>query len=67
MEKEYERSGKRSVPEIIPDSLYQNIHDDPRWMPFLEKLDKSPEQLSRIKLNLESHNLRNLQAPALSQ
>jgi len=58
LEKEYERSGKRSVPEIVVDILYQNIHDDPRWNPFLEKLDKSPDKLNGIKLNLDSHKLK---------
>ena len=52
LEKEYELSGDSTVPEIAVDSLFDNIHDDPRWLPFLEKLGKSPEQLDAIKFDV---------------
>ncbi len=29
-----------------------NLHDDPRWLPFLERIGKSPEQLAGIELHL---------------
>ncbi|MCJ7555803.1 MAG: tetratricopeptide repeat protein [Gammaproteobacteria bacterium] len=29
--------------------LLDNLHSDPRWLPFLERTGKSPEQLARIK------------------
>jgi TolB-like protein/Tfp pilus assembly protein PilF len=32
--------------------LFANIHDDPRWLPFLESIGKSPEQLAAIEFNV---------------
>ncbi len=29
---------------ILVDPLFANIHDDPRWLPFLESIGRSPEQ-----------------------
>ena len=29
-----------------------NIHDDPRWLPFLESIGKSPEQLAAIEFKV---------------
>ena len=29
-----------------------NIHDDPRWLPFLESIGRSPEQLAAIEFNV---------------
>ena len=52
LEKEYVLSGDSTVPEIVVDSLFDNIHDDPRWLPFLEKLGKSPEQLDAIEFDV---------------
>lgn len=37
------------VAEITIEPLFANIHFDPRWPPFLESIDKSPEQLAAIK------------------
>ncbi len=28
------------------------IHDDPRWLPFLQKINYSPEQLAAIEFNV---------------
>jgi len=52
LEKEYELSGDSTVPEIVADSLFDNIHDDSRWLPFLEKLGKAPEQLDAIRFDV---------------
>ena len=52
LEKEYDLSGDSTVPEIAVDSLFNNIHDDPRWLPFLERLGKAPEQLDAIKFDV---------------
>ena len=52
LEKEYELSGDSTVPEIVADSLFDNIHDNPRWLPFLRKLGKAPEQLAAIKFEV---------------
>ena len=32
--------------------LFANIHDDPRWLPFLKSIGKSPEQLAAIEFNV---------------
>jgi TolB-like protein/Flp pilus assembly protein TadD len=38
--------------EIIGERLFDNIHDDPRWLPFLESIGKSPEQLDVIEFEV---------------
>jgi tetratricopeptide (TPR) repeat protein len=38
--------------EIAIQPLFANIHDDPRWLPFLESIGKSPEQLAAIEFNV---------------
>jgi len=37
---------------IAYDRLFANLYDDPRWMPFLESIGKSPEQLAAIKFEV---------------
>jgi hypothetical protein len=32
--------------------LFEKIHNDPRWLPFLRKLGKAPEQLAAIELKV---------------
>jgi len=29
--------------------MFANVHKDPRWLPFLRKVGKAPEQLAKIK------------------
>ena len=36
--------GDSGLGEIAYDLLFANIHDDPRWLPFLESIGESPEQ-----------------------
>ncbi len=38
--------------EIATEPLFSNIHDDPRWLPFLESIDKSPEQRAAIEFKV---------------
>lgn len=38
--------------EIVPQTLFEKIHSDPRWLPFLRKLGKAPEQLAQIKFKV---------------
>ena len=38
--------------EIVSQPLFANIHDDPRWLPFLESIGKSPDQLAAIEFNV---------------
>src|SRR5262249_50705792 len=32
--------------------LFANISSDPRWLPFLRKIGRAPEQLAEIKINI---------------
>src|SRR5947209_2931199 len=38
--------------EIVSQKLFEKIHSDPRWLPFLRKLGKAPEQLARIEFKV---------------
>ena len=31
------------------ENLFDNIHSDPRWLPFLRKIGRAPEQLAKIQ------------------
>ncbi|MEK6255129.1 MAG: tetratricopeptide repeat protein, partial [Gemmatimonadales bacterium] len=46
---EYNDSGLWTIPGSIQ---FANIHDDPRWLPFLESIGKSPEQLAAIEFEV---------------
>ena len=43
--------------EVVAQPLFDNISDDPRWLPFLESIGKSPAQLDAIefKVTLPGH------------
>ena len=36
---------------IITQARFTNIHKDPRWLPFLRKIGKAPEQIAAIKFD----------------
>jgi TolB-like protein/cytochrome c-type biogenesis protein CcmH/NrfG len=36
----------------VPTNLFAALHDDPRWLPFLESIDMSPTQLAAIEFNV---------------
>jgi TolB-like protein/Flp pilus assembly protein TadD len=38
--------------EIVTENLFDKIHGDPRWLPFLRKIGKAPEQLAKIELKV---------------
>ena len=39
---------------VIPiDPQLANVHSDPRWLPFLRKIGKAPEQLAAIKFDVK--------------
>jgi tetratricopeptide (TPR) repeat protein len=38
--------------EIVPQNLFDKIHADPRWLPFLRKIGKAPEQLAKIEFKV---------------
>jgi hypothetical protein len=33
--------------------MFANIHSDPRWLPFLEDIRKSPKQLAAIEFKVK--------------
>ena len=37
---------------IAADPMFANLKDDPRWLPFLRKQGKSPEQLAAIRFDV---------------
>ena len=38
--------------DVAVHPLFANIHDDPRWLPFLERIGRSPEQLAAIEFKV---------------
>ena len=38
--------------EIVSETLFENVHSDPRWLPFLRKIGKAPEQLAKIEFRV---------------
>jgi len=38
--------------DIVTENLFDNIHADPRWLPFLRKVGKAPEQLAKIEFKV---------------
>jgi tetratricopeptide (TPR) repeat protein len=38
--------------DIPVETLFANIHDDPRWLPLLERLGKAPGQLDAIEFEV---------------
>lgn len=38
--------------EIASEPAFDNLKSDPRWLPFLESIDKSPEQLAAIEFEV---------------
>jgi TolB-like protein/Flp pilus assembly protein TadD len=38
--------------EIVTENLFDKIHSDPRWLPFLRKIGKAPDQLSKIEFKV---------------
>ena len=38
--------------EILTENLFDKIHSDPRWLPFLSKIGKTPDQLAKIEFKI---------------
>jgi hypothetical protein len=36
----------------VVDDLFARIHSDPRWLPFLRRIGRAPEQLARIEFKV---------------
>jgi tetratricopeptide (TPR) repeat protein len=39
--------------EVATENTFDNIHKDPRWLPFLRKIGRAPEQLAAIKFEVK--------------
>jgi TolB-like protein/Tfp pilus assembly protein PilF len=50
LDKEY--NGPGGFAEIPIENLFDKIHADPRWLPFLRKVGKAPEQLAKIEFKV---------------
>ena len=46
------RCGDGGLGEIVTDNLFDKIHADPRWLAFLRKIGKAPEQLAKIEFKV---------------
>src|SRR2546430_13507985 len=44
--------GDTGLFEIVTENLVDKIHADPRWLPFLRKVGKAPEQLAKIEFKV---------------
>jgi TolB-like protein/Tfp pilus assembly protein PilF len=40
------------ISDIVSENLFASIHSDPRWLPFLRKIGKAPEQLAKIEFKV---------------
>ena len=38
--------------EILSERLFSNLYDDPRWLPFLRRINYAPEQLAKIQFDV---------------
>jgi adenylate cyclase len=45
--------GDSGLSEINIEPLFRSIHGDPRWLPLLESIGRSPEQLAAIKFEVK--------------
>jgi hypothetical protein len=37
---------------MVTENLFDKIHSDPRWLPFLRKIGKAPDQLAKIEFKV---------------
>ncbi len=44
--------GDPGLAEIPMQTLFASLYDDPRWLPFLESIGRSPEQLAAIEFEV---------------
>ncbi len=44
--------GDPGLGEIVQENLFDKIHADPRWLAFLRKIGKAPEQLANIEFKV---------------
>ena len=44
--------GDPGLADIVTENLFDKIQGDPRWLPFLRKVGKAPEQLAKIEFKV---------------
>src|SRR5215472_14095625 len=44
--------GDGGLGEIVTDNLFDKIHADPRWLAFLRKIGRAPDQLAKIEFKV---------------
>ena len=44
--------GDPGLSDIVTENLFDKIHADPRWLPFLRKIGRAPEQLAKIEFKV---------------
>jgi tetratricopeptide (TPR) repeat protein len=44
--------GDTGLGDIVVENLFDKIHNDPRWLAFLHKIGKAPEQLAKIEFKV---------------
>jgi tetratricopeptide (TPR) repeat protein len=44
--------GDPGLSDIVVENLFDKIHADPRWLAFLSKIGKAPEQLAKIEFKV---------------
>jgi len=49
---EKERDAGGTFAEIVVEPIFANLYDDRRWIPFLRKIGKAPEQLAKISFKV---------------
>lgn len=40
------------VETVLTEPMFDSLHDDPRWLPYLRKIGYAPEQLAKIEFKL---------------
>ncbi|MEJ2522379.1 MAG: hypothetical protein P8080_05795 [Gammaproteobacteria bacterium] len=50
LERALEKEGPNRFLHISP--LYRNLHDDPRWLPLLERIGQAPAQLAAVRFDV---------------
>jgi TolB-like protein len=44
--------GDSGLADVVSENLFEKVRADPRWLPFLRKIGKAPEQLAQIKFKV---------------
>jgi tetratricopeptide (TPR) repeat protein len=44
--------GDSGLADVVSENLFDKVRADPRWLPFLRKIGKAPEQLAKIEFKV---------------